>query len=90
MPNTSCSIICESGWNKVNQDRKTYRRYNPREKCCNWSHQGSKCQSYVFVSDTNRWLGETMMAVLHDNPHTLQKHTPNIFIIKHNCDILKN
>lgn len=25
MPNTSCSIICESGWNKVSQDRKNIR-----------------------------------------------------------------
>lgn len=32
MPNTSCSIICESGWNKVNQKRKNHTDVTTLEK----------------------------------------------------------
>lgn len=68
---------------------KPYRHYSPREKFNNWSHQWFKCQKVSFCQWCQQaWQNLNMMVVLHDNTYILQRHIPNIFLLKSNSNVL--
>lgn len=53
-------IVNQAGVEWIMIFKKLYRYYNPREKCHKWSQSMTQMPEYVFVSDTNRRLGETI------------------------------